>query len=287
MTKIDSKKAHNNKGDISMLMLIYNNILRIILLICLIIVVAFYNYLFFFYLKHRKKIIEQSINDKRIKKEKIISTSLSTLTHELKNPIAVCNGYLEMLNLDDKEKSKKYVSIIKSEMNRSLTVINDFSSYGKLKKLELEEIDLICLLDDTYQTLSTLFKENEATLLLQATEEELYISADYNKLKQVLINLLKNTLEAKKEDHPLQVKILVKNLKYKVKIIIKDNGIGMDKNTLDHIYDLFYTTKTNGTGIGTAFSKEVINLHKGTIKYNSVLDKGTEVIINLPKEKKS
>lgn len=266
-------------------MLMNNSILRIILLICLILVVAFYNYLFFFYLKNRKKIIDQNFNEKKLKKEKLISTSLSTLTHELKNPIAVCNGYLEMLNLDDKEKSKKYVNIIKSEMNRSLTVINDFSSYVKLKKIELEEIDIICLLDDTYQTLSNLFTQNEATLSLQTTEEEIYILADYNKLKQVFVNLLKNTLEAKKKDLPLKVKISVRNLKYKVKIIIKDNGIGMDKNTLAHIYDLFYTTKTHGTGIGTSFSKEVISLHKGTIKYNSALGKGTEVIINLPKEK--
>ena len=266
-------------------MLINNSILRIILLIYLIIVVVFYNYLFFFYLKYRKKIIEQNSNENKIKKEQNMSASLSTLTHELKNPIAVCNGYLEMLNLDDKEKSKKYVSIIKSEMNRSLTVINDFSSYGKLKKLELEEIDIVYLLDDTYQTLSNLFAENEATLSLQTIEEEIYILADYNKLKQVFINLLKNTLEAKKKDIPLKVKISVKNLKYKVKVIIKDNGVGMDKKTLEHIYDLFYTTKTHGTGIGTAFSKEVISLHKGTIKYNSTLGKGTEVIINLPKEK--
>lgn len=59
----------------------------------------------------------------------------------------------------------------------------------------------------------------------------------------------------------------------------------MDRNTLDHIYDLFYTTKTHGTGIGISFSKEVISLHKGTIKYKSTLGKGTEVIINIPKEK--
>ena len=251
--------------------------------VCIILFII-YNYIIIIFLKGQMKIINIDSNEKELKKERKLHNSLSKLPHELINPIAVCKVYLEMLNLDDKEKTAKYVNIIKSEMNRSLSVINDFSSYGKLKKLELEEIDIVYLLEEVKESLLPLFNFNDAYIEI-ISQEEIYIQADYSRLKQVFINLLKNTLEAKKQDKHLHVKIEIREFKKKIKIRIKDNGIGMDKNTLDHIAELFFTTKENGTGIGIAYSKEVVELHGGTINYKSTINKGTEVLIILPKEK--
>lgn len=257
---------------------------NILFIICSIILFLGYTTLVIYLLKRNKQILRYTENNHELEHEKHLRTSISKLTHELKNPIAVCNGYLQMLNLEDKEKAERYFNIIRSEISRSLTVINDFSTYQKLKKVDKEEMDINYLLEEINDTLSPLFKKNNATLEIN-TKEDVYICADYNKLKQVFINLLKNTLEAKKKNRFLKVIITIREFKYKIRIRIKDNGIGMDKYTLNHIYDIFYTTKQDGTGIGTNYSKEVIELHQGTIKYKSIVNKGTEVVIELPKEK--
>lgn len=233
-------------------------------------------------LKQEHKIIDLSKVLKELEHEKLLRASISKLTHELKNPIAVCQGYLEMLNLNNREKSEKYISIITSEINRSKTIIDEFSNYGKLKKIDIEEMDISYLFDDIIALLTPLFKQNKATITIN-TPDEIYIKGDYNKLKQVFINLLKNTLEAKKENSLLKVQIIIKINKRHLTIKIIDNGIGMDEETLSRISEIFYTTKRNGTGLGLAYSKEVIKLHKGNLKIKSELNKGTEMIITLPK----
>jgi signal transduction histidine kinase len=160
--------------------------------------------------------------------------------------------------------------------------MDEFSAYGKLKKLESEEMDLSLLLEDISHVLTPIFKEDNAILDIPKIKE-LYIKGDYNKLKQVFINLLKNTLEAKKENRQLVVNIKLKEYKENILISINDNGIGMSENTLSKIYEVFYTTKPQGTGLGLTFSKEVIELHQGTINIKSEKDKGTNIIIRLPK----
>ena len=75
----------------------------------------------------------------------------------------------------------------------------------------------------------------------------------------------------------------LKEYKENILISINDNGIGMSENTLSKIYEVFYTTKPQGTGLGLTFSKEVIELHQGTINIKSEKDKGTNIIIRLPK----
>ena len=224
--------------------------------------------------------------EKELKKEKELRASISKLTHELKNPIAVCKGYLEMIDLSDLKKTKKYITIITEEINRSKNIIEEFSDYGKLKKLNKEEIEVSVLLEDVVDILKPLFSINYAKLKV-INKEELYIKADYNKLKQVLINLLKNALEAKRQARRLYVELELKENEKSIIIIIKDNGIGMSKDTLDKVYNIFYTTKEKGTGLGLTFCKEVIELHNGTIKIYSKEQIGTKVVIELPKEKKS
>ena len=68
-----------------------------------------------------------------------------------------------------------------------------------------------------------------------------------------------------------------------MKIIIEDNGVGMDKDTLNNVSEMFFTTKKKGSGLGVSLSKEIIEQHKGTIVYNSVKGEGTRVIVTLPR----
>ena len=218
---------------------------------------------------------------KESKKDKLLFESLSKLTHELKNPIAVCKGYLEIIDKNGMERAPKYLPIISSEIERSLSVINDFSSLGKLKSLNKEEVDLQVLLEEVITMLNPLFKKNNANIYLNA-KPDIYLNLDYLRMKQVLVNVLKNALEAKKEDKQLNVRVEVKKTRNNIKIIIEDNGIGMDKDTLERITEIFYTTKASGNGLGVVLSKEIIEMHNGTINYKSTLGKGTTVTITLP-----
>ena len=215
------------------------------------------------------------------KKDKVLFESLSKLTHELKNPIAVCKGYIEIIDRNGIESAPKYLPIISNEIERSLSVINDFSSLGKLKKLNKEEVDLQVLLEEIITILNPLFKKNNANIYLNI-KDDIYVNIDYLRMKQVFVNILKNALEAKKGDEQLNVFIEVKKNLNNLKIIIKDNGIGMDKNTLERITEIFYTTKANGNGLGVVLSKEIIEMHKGSINYKSTKGKGTTVTIILP-----
>ncbi len=191
-----------------------------------------------------------------------------------------------MIDEQDYKKTFKYLNIIKGEITRSKTIIDEFSSYGKLKSINSEEMDLSYLFEDIEELLEPIFKSNKAKLTI-IKPEEVYLEGDYNKLKQVFINLLKNTIEAKQEEISLEVVVTIKESKKKITIKVKDNGIGMSKETLAKVSEVFFTTKSNGTGLGLAYSKEVIELHQGTLKIQSKENQGTEISVLLPKRKKS
>ena len=240
------------------------------------------SYLVFIYLLKGESIMNLNTAIKELEKEKVLRTSLFKLTHEIKNPLAVCKGYLDMLDLNNKDKILKYIPIIKGEIERTLTLMDDYLDYTKVK-IQKEEVDIYLLLNDIIESLELFFKENEINLEYLVPDDELYLRVDYNRIKQVIVNILKNATEArdinKKE---LIIKIRTRITKNYFKIIIEDNGIGMDKDVLEQVTDLFFTTKKNGTGLGTSLSKEIVELHGGKIKYLSEVGIGTTVIINLP-----
>ncbi len=240
-----------------------------------------FTYLSIYFFEKGENITNLYTITKESKKDKLLFESLSKLTHELKNPISVCKGYLEIIDKNGYQKAPKYLPIISSEIERSLSVINDFSSLGKLKELNKEEVDLQVLLEELITILNPLFKKYNANIYLNV-KQDICLKLDYLRMKQVFVNILKNALEARKEEEPLNVQIEVKKSLKAVKIIIKDNGIGMDKNTLERISEIFYTTKANGNGLGVVLSKEIIEMHHGTITYKSQKDKGTTVTITLP-----
>jgi two-component system sporulation sensor kinase B len=112
------------------------------------------------------------------------------------------------------------------------------------------------------------------------SKDEVFINGDYSRLKQVLINILKNSVEAISKYGKIDISL--KLLKKYVLLSIKDNGCGMSNEELGKIDELFYSSKKKGCGIGVSLSKEIISLHNGSIKYKSDLGKGTEVVIKLP-----
>lgn len=214
------------------------------------------------------KIYEEKKNDDNM---------LFQIAHEVKNPISVCKGYLDMIDLKKQDKVNKYIPIVRSEMNRALTIMDDFLN---LKRLTVNKdiMDLILLLEDVSVTMNSILSNKNINLILPKIEEEILLEADYDRLKQVFINLIKNAYEANSKN--IRLDVLIK--KDKVVVSVIDDGDGIEEKDLRKIGTIFYTTKQKGTGIGINLSKEIIKLHNGTIKYESKVKEGTKVIIELP-----
>ena len=230
-----------------------------------------------------ESIMDMNLDIKKLKKDKIINDSIFKITHEIKNPIAVCKGYLDMFDANDIEKSEKYSKVIKDEIERTLELLKDFLNFSKID-IQKEEIDISMLLDEIYDKFCNYIQASGINLEYQNIDDEIYVDGDYKRLKQVLINLIKNSMEAIKEKNNSNGNI---NLTGKIEnsdyvITLLDNGVGIDSNTMKDIYKPFFTTKQDGTGLGVCFSKEVIDAHNGDIKYYTDFGKWTKVIIKLP-----
>lgn len=214
-----------------------------------------------------------------MERENKLRDSLFKLTHEIKNPLAVCKGYLDMLNLDNRDKALKYINIIKSEIERSLNVMNDFMEYSKIK-VNKEIFDMTLLLDEVYDSYKLLISNKKIKFSYNNKYESIYIWGDFNRLKQVFVNIIKNSIESIEASGIIKIDVLVES--NKVIILIEDNGIGMTEEELSNMKEMFYTTKKNGTGLGVALSNEIILAHNGELSYSSVKNKGTVCRIVLP-----
>lgn len=224
----------------------------------------------------RSVVIIDDFNHKMTELEK----NLFKITHEIKNPIAVCKGYLDMMDTSNMEKVEKYLPIVKNEISRTLVIMDDFMSIRNLS-IYSDIMDFCLLLEDVHLTVYFLLKDKGCTLKVFNSLEEIYLEADYDRLKQVFVNLVKNSLEAGAKNISISTKI--KN--NKLQVIVQDDGEGISEENFKHLGELFFTTKRVGTGVGVHFSKEIIRLHGGSITYTSKETIGTKVKIILPIEK--
>lgn len=239
---------------------------------------AFFLYLIVFIIDLSENIVNYNSTLNELNREKEIKQSLFKMTHEVKNPLAVCRGYLDMLD-SDYEKYNEYIPVISKEINRTLTLMDDFLDYTKIKVAK-EDTDICMLLEDIRDELMPLLKNNNIKYEFIIPDDEVYLDLDYNRIKQVFINIYKNSIEAKKKNMKIILKAYIRSNQLVIKV--SDNGVGMSKDTLKHIGENFYTTKENGTGLGVSLSQEIINLHNGKMYYKSQLNKGTDVFIELP-----
>ena len=225
-------------------------------------------------------IISYHMSIKNIEKEKQIRMSLFKITHEIKNPIAVCKGYLDMFDVNNQEHSKKYIPIIKNEIKRTLILLEDFLAMTKIK-INKDLLDINFLIENSIDEMESILKANNISINLDLIDDEIYVMGDYNRLMQVFINIIKNSIEAiENKKGVITIKEEIK--KKQIYIYIEDNGKGINKETLKQLGMPFYTTKTNGTGLGVSLSKEIINAHNGTMKYFSKENEGTKIQIVLP-----
>ena len=142
---------------------------------------------------------------------------------------------------------------------------------------------MVMLLEEIEASLQSLFVEKGVQAIFYVPEDEIYLEADFNRLKQVIINLLKNAIEAKDETkESSEIVVGLTKTEDNLQISIQDNGVGMNEEELTHVSDMFFTTKTKDSGLGVSLSKEIIELHHGKLEYFSKKGEGTEVRLTLP-----
>ena len=154
-------------------------------------------------------------------------------------------------------------------------MLEDFLSINRLK-INIDIIDISLLIEEVITNFEPLLQSKH--IKVNFNQDEIYIEADYERLKQVFINLIKNSIEAINDNGIIDIFITLKN-KYII-INVKDNGIGMTKEEIEKLNYPFYTTKQNGTGLGLYLSKEIIKKHNGTMNFESI--DGMNISIKLP-----
>ena len=252
---------------------------KIINLFSYILVIYGFTFLILYLFKIADDISNLYVTYSKMIREKQLKDSLFKLTHEIKNPIAVCKGYLDMIDFNDREKTSKYVNVIKSEIDRSLNVISEFMDYNKIK-INKDIMDIVMLMDEVYDSFKLLVSDKNIKFNYNNNYDEIYIMGDYDRLKQVFINIIKNSIESIYDTGVIDV--YVDMIGTEVVISVNDSGIGMDMDELCNIKKMFFTTKRDGTGLGVALSNEIVLAHNGKLIYDSVKNEGTKCTVRLP-----
>ena len=237
-------------------------------------------YLIIYMYNKGEDIIKLHMSIKELENDKQIRDSLFKITHEIKNPIAVCKSYLDMFDINNKEHIK-YINILKEENEKILLLLQDFLAMNKIK-IQKEILDINMLLEDVVDQLTPLLKGKNIKFDYDIALDEVFIEGDYNRLNQVFINMIKNSVEALDGIKNPKISLNHKIDGNKFIISIEDNGSGINESDMERIKEPFYTTKKNGTGLGVSLSCEIISAHDGTLEYFSKVNEGTKVVISLP-----
>lgn len=200
------------------------------------------------------------------------------IAHEVRNPLTAIKGFLQLL--ESQSENHSYFEIINSEMNRIELILSELLILGKPKDSNYAKENLKMIIEDVTLLIGTQSIMNNVEIKLTNEWDDFIISCDKNQIKQVLINFLKNSIEAMKDGGEIMIDVIKHGI-HQVKIIIKDNGPGIPPHILKRIGEPFFTTKENGTGLGMMISKQIIENHKGTLNFWSD-NKGTIVEVILP-----
>lgn len=207
-------------------------------------------------------------------------TPISSLSNVINETLEETKGQKSELTKISDDDFEDMISSLKTIENRSKGLLKFVSSYKQLTRLpkpDFKEVNLIELINHCITLLKQKLKENNINLKFNNTNNEIIVYADYDQIEQVIINLMINAIDAVKGQENPVIKIdLISANSNKHRVIIKDNGKGIDPEEIDKIFIPFYTTKKEGSGIGLSLSRQIMRLHKGSINVNSEVGKGSK-----------
>lgn len=221
-------------------------------------------------------------------KYKTLSTLASGVAHEVKNPLTAIKTFCEYLphKLDDKEFLKKFSRIVGNEVERIDGMVHELLDYSKPSPLALKKTDINKLIEDTLNTLNSQFIKNHIETVVTESQGHTspaktpLLNIDANRIKQALLNLFLNAIEAMPRGGKLTVATTIHHSLFTIHI--KDTGSGIPPEDLKHIFDPFFSKKDNGTGLGLAIVQGIVEQHKGRIKIESKVGVGTTVRVEFP-----
>lgn len=214
----------------------------------------------------------------RAEKMKTLGELAASIAHEIRNPLTVVKGYLQIMRPNENGKNQQYLNIALDELARAESIINDYLNFSKPKLTSLKTFALSDVLNNIIVLLTPLASKNSVSISF-SLEDNIYLYTDRGQLQQALVNVIKNAIEATPTSGEVQVCSTCVDGHAQIQII--DNGKGMTKDQLSRIGTLFYSTKEVGTGLGTAVAIRIIETMNGNIVYESTEGIGTTVTITL------
>lgn len=235
------------------------------------------------------RIKEDIMHIKELERRKALSERLSVMgemvsgiVHEIKNPLTSISGFAQIIeSVTEDSMIKKHSKTIVDESMRLNKLTRNLLSYAKVEKLERENANIELLIKNIAEKLYPELREKKLKIVINFSENEIFTNVDKDKMTQVFMNIISNSIEAVEEETGVIMivgDIYEKNLFIK----IRDNGPGMSNEVKKRLFMPFVTTKKGGTGLGLAMVKKIIDDHNGDIYINEELITGTEFIIKLP-----
>jgi len=224
----------------------------------------------------RKKTLELLLNAEKLN---IAGQLAAGIAHEVRNPLTAIKGFLKLMETELND-HKSYFDIIQSEINRIELILSELLVLAKPQELKFQSVLLQTLIEDVKTLIDTEAIMKNIRIKFINDCGNIIITCDKNQLKQVVINFLKNSIEAMPNGGLITIEIKMHGSNH-VKMLFKDTGCGMTRQVLERIGEPFFTTKESGTGLGIMNSKQIVQNHRGTVHFWSD-EKGTLIEVILP-----
>lgn len=206
-----------------------------------------------------------------------IGSLASGVAHEIRSPLSSIKGYVNYLGdrLSYNSSDQEIIKIIMQEIDRLNRVISDLIGLSVPTNVYPEYIDLQKVIEDTLRLVELDAKRHSVELLFYKNEELPFVPVDPDRIRQVLLNLCLNALDAMPDGGSLKIIFDVNKNTQQFFLEVIDTGMGINEKVLPRIFDPYFTTKLKGTGLGLSTVRKIVEAHKGTILVSSELGKGT------------
>ena len=240
---------------------------------------------FFIYLIERKRnerLLLDEIN--KLEKLRIVSDIAASISHEVRNPLTVTRGFLQMLrekNLTNEQK-EMYIQLSLQELDRADATITDYLTFAKPSLDNIEKLDLNKEINYVKDVVNPYALLHNVEVQFKANEQ-LFINGEKQKLHQCLLNIMKNAVEAMPSGG--QLKVYLKRQNNNAVVTVSDNGVGMNQEQIEKLGTPYYSTKDKGTGLGTMVVFSIVEIMGGTVKVDSEIGNGTCFTLEFPLSK--
>lgn len=216
----------------------------------------------------------------RSEKLSVVGQLASGVAHEIRNPLTTLKGFVQIMKQQDLG-NRTHLELMHSELDRIEQITNEFLVLAKPQAVEFKEVDFHALINQLVLLMEIQGILNNVQIQTDLNSTLPFIHCDINQIKQVLINLLKNSIEAMPKGGTIFLRVQQVDDTY-IQITIEDQGEGIPPDRLTRLGEPFYSLKEKGTGLGIMICHRIINDHRGKLRFQSTVNTGTTVEILLP-----